>query len=231
MALRAENELLREQLAVEQHTIAIERQKVVERDSHIALLQEQLKYLLGKRFSPSSEKASPDQLGLFNEAEDVLSEADTETVPHSTSVKSHTRTRKPRITIPDHLPREDVIHDLADADKVCPHDGSELKPIGSEDHEQLEIIPAQIKVIRHKRLKYACPCCDQHIVTAPKPKQPIDKSIASPSLLAYVATQKYADALPLYRHDCMDAGGRVTQEQLPKVKCSNASVLNWIEPT
>jgi len=74
-----------------------------------------------------------------------------------------------------------------------------LECIGSDDHEQLDIIPAQVKVIRHKRLKYSCPCCNQHIITANKPKQPIEKSIASPGLLAYVATQKYVDALPLYR--------------------------------
>ncbi len=83
--------------------------------------------------------------------------------------------------------------------KSAPNDGHELKVIGSDDHEQLDIIPAQVKVLRHKRLKYACPCCDQHIVTAKKPKQAFEKSIASAGLLAYIATQKYCDALPLYR--------------------------------
>ncbi len=58
-------------------------------------------------------------------------------------------------------------------------------------------------MVRHKRLKYACPCCDNHIVTAGKPRQPVEKSIASPSLLAYIAVQKYADALPLYRQSEM----------------------------
>jgi len=37
------------------------------------------------------------------------------------------------------------------------------------------------------------------LVTAKKPAQPIEKSIASPGLLAHVATSKYVDALPLYR--------------------------------
>ncbi len=41
------------------------------------------------------------------------------------------------------------------------------------------------------------------MVTATKPKQPIEKSIASAGLLAFVATQKYADALPLYRQSEM----------------------------
>jgi transposase len=41
------------------------------------------------------------------------------------------------------------------------------------------------------------------MVPANKPAQPIEKSIASPSLLAQVATHKYCDALPLYRQSQM----------------------------
>ena len=76
------------------------------------------------------------------------------------TVQSHVRQKKPRVSIPQNLPREDIIHDLSEEEKICPHDGTELKCIGSDDHEQSDIIPAQIKVIRHKRLKYACPCCN-----------------------------------------------------------------------
>ena len=208
-ALQKENELLREQLAAEQEKIALkkaqlelEKQKLVERDAQIAVLHEQIKQLLKKRFGTSSEKFSPDQLGLFNEAEEAIVEDDT-IESEATTVKSHTRTRKPRVSIPDNLPREEIIHDIAESEKVCPHDGAALKNIGSEEHEQLDIVPAKIKVIRHKRLKYACPCCDGYIVTANKPQQPIEKSIASPGLLAYIATSKYADALPLYRQSEM----------------------------
>lgn len=170
----------------------------------IASLEEQMDYyknaflqLHKKQFSASSEKLSVDQLGLFNEAEAIEEEGCCE--EETVTVQSHIRQKKSRVSIPQNLPREDIIHDLPEEEKICPHDGAELKCIGSEDHEQLDIIPAQIKVIRHKRLKYACPCCEQHIVTAKKPKQPIEKSIASPGLLAFVATQKYCDALPLYR--------------------------------
>lgn len=114
-------------------------------------------------------------------------------------VASHTRQKKPRVSIPDDLPREDIIHDLSDSEKIYPHDDIELYVIGSEYHEQLNIIPAQVNVIRHKRLKYACPCCNQYIATAKQSKQPIEKSIVSLGLLAFVVTQKYCDALPLYR--------------------------------
>ena len=208
-ALQKENELLREQLAAEQEKIVLkkaqlelEKQKLAERDAQIAILHEQIKQLLKKRYGSSSEKVSANQLGLFNEAEEAIVEEDA-VEPETTTVKSHTRTRKPRVSIPDNLPQEEIIHDIAESEKVCPHDGTALKNIGSEDHEQLDIIPAKIKVIRHKRLKYACPCCDGYIVTADKPRQPIEKSIASPGLLAYIATGKYADALPLYRQSEM----------------------------
>jgi transposase len=175
------------------------REKIAQKDSYVQILEEKLRLMLAKTFAPSSEKVSPDQRGLFNEAEDEVAQGleteDTET----TVVASHQRSKKPRVSIPDDLPREDIIHDIPEADKVCPHDGHALEMIGSDDHEQLDIIPAQINVLRHRRLKYACPCCDQHIVTASKPNQAIEKSIASAGLLAFVATQKYCDALPLYR--------------------------------
>jgi len=58
-------------------------------------------------------------------------------------------------------------------------------------------------VIRHVRLKYRFPCCavgeKKRFITAKKPKLPIEKSIASPSLLAHIIINKYCDALPLYR--------------------------------
>ena len=169
-----------------------------QKNQYILQLEEFLKQQRQKQFGASSEKLSLDQLGLFNEAEAIEETVEPEE-NLVTTVASHTRQKKPRISIPDDYPREEMVYDLDESEKTCPHDGAEFKIIGSDNHEQLDIIPAQVKVIRHKRLKYACPCCHQHIVTAKKPKQPIEKSIASPGLLAFVATQKYCDALPLYR--------------------------------
>ncbi len=174
------------------------REALAHSNAKVDSLTEQLRVFFAHRFGASSEKISPDQISLFNEAESLV-EQDEESGVDEVTVQSHQRTRKPRVSIPESIPREEIVYDLPEDEKVCPHDGSVLKVIGSDDHEQLDIIPAQIKVLRHKRLKYACPCCDQHIVTAKKPKQPIEKSIASAGLLAFVATQKYCDALPLYR--------------------------------
>ena len=182
------------------------KQSLFLKEKEIALLHEKLAYFKRRQFAASSEKYSPDQLSLFDEAENTdtsAEEAESEEQPTTkTTTTPAQRTRK-RPSIPDNLPRVDIIHDLTEEEKICPHDGTALKCIGSETHEQLEIIPAKIYVLKHIRHTYACPCCEQHLITASKPKQPIEKSIATPSLLATVATQKYADGLPLYRQVAM----------------------------
>lgn len=75
-----------------------------------------------------------------------------------------------------------------------------LKVIGEVASEQLDIVPATIRVIRHVRRQYACDC-GQCIRTAALPPQPIPKSMASAGLLAHITVSKYQDALPLYRQE------------------------------
>lgn len=179
-----------------------------EHEKLIALLREHIILLTQKRFGASSEKLDSPQLPLFDEAEvfaDVTGESAQEVVEvaeASVAVATHTRKKK-RPSLPDNLPRKDVIHDLPESEKFCTHDGSALKLIGEEVSEQLNYIPATLEVICHHRLKYACPSCDLHIATAKKPAQPIPKSFATPSLLAHIILSKYADALPLYRQAVM----------------------------
>ena len=168
---------------------------------HADALQEKLNLLLAKRFGPSSEKSDKHQLGLFNEAEAAVAET---TEPEaaedeSITVPAHARKKPGRKPLPDYIHRVEVLHDLPEAEKVCPHDGTVLERIGEEVSEQLDVIPAKVQVLRHVRPKYACPCCRQGVKTARLPPQPIPKSIASPGLLAHIATAKYVDALPLYR--------------------------------
>lgn len=164
----------------------------------ITQLQEQVRLLLARRFGASSERLADDsQLGLFNEAE---VEAHAELAePETVEVPAHRRRRGGRAPLPAALPRVELIHELPEAEQRCPHDGTTLTVIGEETAEQLDIIPATVQVLRHRRLKYACPCCQGHVSTAPMPAQPLPKSLASPGLLAYVATAKFVDALPLYR--------------------------------
>ncbi len=189
------------------------------RGEEIAYLREQVQLLLANRFGASREKISDAQLGLFNEAELEVSEQQSEE-PDTLTVPAHQRERPRRKPLPEHLERVDIIHDLAESEKVCAEHGVALECFGEESAEQLDIVPARVWVLRHKRLKYRCPCCDGHIVTAPMPAQPIAKGIASAGLLAYCATSKFLDALPLYR--------QVQIFSRMGVELSRASLANWM---
>jgi hypothetical protein len=71
--------------------------------------------------------------------------------------------------------------------------------IGAEISELIDVIPQQVRVIQHHRIKYACPCCDQGIQVAPAPARIIPKGLFAESALAWIVCAKYMDGLPLYR--------------------------------
>ena len=75
----------------------------------------------------------------------------------------------------------------------------ESHPVGEVVSEPLDIMPATVRVLRHLRGKDRCPCCEGRLRTAAVPTPPLPESLASPGLLADIATAKYADALALYR--------------------------------
>lgn len=188
---------------INQQKLDYQTQIQAQQESHERIersLREMIRLLRHKQFASSSEKQ--EQPGLFDEAElDALNpEPESKDEPEETvTVPAHQRKRGHRKPLPEDLPHIDVFHDLSEEEKVCPHDGSPLKRFGEEVSEQLDIIPAQIRVLRHIRPKYSCPCCEEGVKTAKLPPQPIPKSMASPGLLAWVTVSKYQDALPLYR--------------------------------
>jgi transposase len=186
--------------------------------TQVLTLQEQLNLALAKRYAASSEKISPDQVCMFDEAEadvSAIGDADDDVI----LVPAHTRKKRGRKPLPDNLPRVDVIHDIPESERHCDHDGRLLAEIDEVISEQLDIIPAKIQVIRHIRKKYAC-TCGQCIKTAPLPAQPIPKSMASPGLLAHITVSKYQDALPLYRQE--------TILQRIGVELPRATLANWM---
>jgi transposase len=167
------------------------------------LLQEQLNHFKRQLFAAKSEASSSSQKDLFfNEAEleggqaqPAAEEADDDHV----DVPAHRRAKRGRRPLDPALPREVVRHELPEGERVCPHDGAALNEIGVEVSEQLDIVPQQVRVIRHERVKYACPCCDGGLRLAAKPAQIIPKGLLSEAALSWVITAKYLDALPLYR--------------------------------
>jgi transposase len=183
-----------------------------EKDAEITQLKQQYQHILEqfrlaqqKQFGKSSE-VSREQLGLFNEAEQL----DEETVKEERQQETvtYTRNKPKRMALPKDLPREVIIHDIEEADKVCDCCGHGLHKMGEDKSEQLEFIPAQIKVIEHVRPKYSCRHCELQgtevkIKIAPVPASAIPKSIATATLLSQIITSKYQYGLPLYRQESL----------------------------
>ena len=104
----------------------------------------------------------------------------------------------------ENLPVTVQIHELNAAERACPCCGIERKEIGADESWQVEYFPGHFERIHHLRKKYACEGCESNgnnpqMETAAKPEMAIDKGMAGPGLLAYIATSKFADYLPLYR--------------------------------
>lgn len=165
-------------------------------------LSEMFRLAQQKRFGNSSE-SFPGQGELFNEAEELVEQAadDEETI-------TYTRKKPKREKISADIPRERVIHDIAEEDKFCDCCQHALHPIGEDTSEKLEFIPAQVKVIVNVRPKYACKACEKNgtsnkIKQAPVPPSIIPKGYATPSLLSQIITSKYQFGLPLYRQEAM----------------------------
>jgi transposase len=183
-------------------------------------LEELVRHLKRRRFARSSEVYSRGQGTLFDESEvgaldDENQEDESDVRADETPKKKmpKKRGRPVRKPLPSHLPRVENVIDVPEEDKVCPHSGTAITKIGEERSEQLDIEPTKAKVIVTIRPKYICRCdvCKASDdgptpdTLGPKVKiaalepQPIPKSMAAPGLLAYIATGKYSDALPLYR--------------------------------
>ena len=131
------------------------------------------------------------------------------------STPATTPARGKRRPLPAHLERVDVIHTIAEADRLCAC-GTPMVEIGREVSEQLDIVPMQLRVIRNIRLTYACPDSaavksqtgESHTdglplspITAPLPAQALPKTNASSSFLAMLITAKFVDGLPLARFE------------------------------
>ncbi|WP_299733781.1 IS66 family transposase [uncultured Endozoicomonas sp.] len=171
--------------------------KVTQLEAKLAWYEEQFRLSKHQQFGASSERFEGQGV-LFNEAETLVEEAADE--PEVQQVPAHERKKPVRKTLSDELPRDVVEVDIPDEEKQCDCCGGELKAFGHESSCKLDIVPAQVKVLEIRRLKYAC-ACESGVKTAPVPKMPIPKSISTPGLLAWIITSKYCDALPLYRQE------------------------------
>jgi transposase len=204
-------------------TLAAEKKILThERDAAIAqrdgALQENEKLLLilsqfqRTLFGRRSEKIDPDQLALLltdNELAPANVAANENTpAPEPGAAGSDDKPEKPRPRrnrgqLPPHLPRIEVVVDIAN--KTCRCCGGNLHKIGESRKEMLDVVPIQYRVKRIIRPRYGCRACENAVVQAPAPAQPIDGGMATEAFLAHIAMMKYGFHMPLYRLEQMFA--------------------------
>ncbi|MBW9254232.1 IS66 family transposase [Acidithiobacillus ferriphilus] len=211
--------------------IAQQEQAIALRDETIARLESTIAKLQRWRFGRRSEKLSPDQISLWEEALDTeiaAMESLLETVLEDSAAVTASRpgteapARPPRrhpgrMQLPDTLPRVEVHHDPLTC--TCGQCGGLLETVGEEISEKLDYIPGHFQVIRHIRPKLVCRPCGT-IESPALPAQVIDKGLPTARMIAHVMTAKHVDHLPLYRQE--------TQYLRAGVPISRATLCSWL---
>jgi len=172
---------------------------------------EHLKLLIAKfkrmQFGRRSEKLDREVEQLELRLEELQSAEAQITI--ASKARTQEKAKPARRPLPEHLPREQVVHEPA---CNCPDCGIAMRKIGEDVSEVLDFVPARFRVIRHVRPKLACPACER-IVQVDAPSRPIDRGLAGAGLLAHVLVSKYADHLPLYRQSQIYAREGVALER------------------
>lgn len=174
-------------------------------DQLIQTLRLRIAKLKKQVFGKSSEKVEREIEQLELALEDLLiAAAESNTAPiddadEAASVEPLADTaekimrRRPRVSDKAVRERREL-----DPGSCCPECGGELRLVGEDASEILDMIAAQMKVIEVARLKKSCRCCEK-MVQMPAPSRPIPGSMAGAGLLAYILVSKFDDHLPLYR--------------------------------
>lgn len=185
-------------------------------DLLVQTLRTRIAKLQKQAFGKSSEKIEREIEQLELALEDLqvaMAEADDATGPDDDAEDGITTSneaapegklprRRPRIS--KDAPRERRELDPGDS---CPDCGGDLRVLGEDVSELIDMIAAQLKVIEIARVKKSCRRCEK-IVQEPAPSRPIPRSMAGPGLLAYILTSKFDDHVPLYRqHEIFERMG------------------------
>ncbi len=161
---------------------------------------QRISLLFEKFFNKSSQKVLQSQ-----EEKEAQKKADAQTPENQESEppkgKRGEKGGGGRNPLPPELPRVEKIVDVPEEERTCPVCGEPFKHIGNERCETLHFKPMELFVVVTILLKYvaACDCSNKRSATAESPIKAIDRGVASNSLVAAIAVQKYMDHLPLSR--------------------------------
>jgi len=219
------------EVAVLEDTILKQKQEIEELKRKLEHMNEVFANAQRARFGQSSEQKiyvlGNDQISLFNEAEEAQDHKAEEPTPDTVLIAAHERKKKrSQAEMLNHLPEEEVLLEIPEEQLVCGKCGGKMKPIGKKFlRHEMQIIPKQIKLLAYYAVTYACDSCEKNTgfahIASVKPPVPLMKhSLASPSTVAYIMTQKYVDGLPLARQEKIWAREGIS--------LSRATMANWV---
>ena len=173
------------------HTLQLQTQ--------VVLFSEKISVLTAARYGRKTEQfADPNQLSIFNEAEACASE-ETKEPEIEQAVKAHVRKKKGKREMDlSGLPVITVTHELSPEELEKEFGQNRWKRLADQVYYKLEVIPARYEVVKHCIAVYASRNPDK-VVKASHPKEMLNNSIATSSVVAAVVNGKYVNAMPLYR--------------------------------
>ena len=201
------------QLQQKDREIERKDREIALREAKLEKVQFELARLKRWKFGAKTEAMSADQRRLFEEtlAEDEAGlqaqldalRAQVRQAGQGTPPKPPPR-RPRRQALPEHLRRVEHRHEPTDT--TCPHEGCgrAMTRIGEDVSERLDIIPAEFFVHRHIYGKWACRCC-QVLKQQPAVAEVIDGGLPASGLLAHTLISRFADHLPYYRQEEINA--------------------------
>ena len=196
--------------------VAVTTQLHVENDQMRLIIQRLLRHQFGRR----SEQLSDEQLQLALEdiEQDAAENEARGEAAGQQPARRTARSNRNHGALPAYLPRYEVVIDVED--RACPCCGGAMHAIGEVRTEQLDIVPAQLRVRVTRRPRYACRACEEAVVVAPAPARPVDGGMATEAMISHVVVSKFCDGLPLYRQTQMLAR--------QGVKLDRATLSDWV---
>jgi transposase len=198
---------------IQRKTAELERKdrEIAWRDAQLHKIKLELARLQRWKFGAKTEAMTAEQRVLFAETliEDEASlqaqlaalQAKTTTVP---ALPKDAPRRPRRQALPEHLERVEHRHEPADT--ACPNAGcgQPMQRVGEDVSERLDIVPARFFVHRHVYGKWACRCCGT-IEQQPAEPEVVDSGIPASGLVAHTLISRFADHLPYYRQEAINA--------------------------
>jgi transposase len=190
-----------------------ERDRAIKfKDAKLERITFELARLKAWKFAAKTEHMNAEQRQLFEEtlaADEASLEAQLEALQAQAGVPTDTapveaRRRPKRQALPEHLVRVEHRHEPEDTTCPSPECAQPMVRVGEDVSERLDIVPAQFFVHRHIRGKWACRCCPL-LVQEPVEPQIIDSGMPAAGLVAHTLVSRFADHLPYYRQEQINA--------------------------